>query len=273
MRVMRNCRLTSATSEEALLETGERIPTRTIISCTGSISSPTLDLVPFERTATGRLVMDEFCRVKGQTNIWAGGDCAAVPRRDGTPAPPLAIWALTTGAQIGKNIVRTMAGRPLKRFRFSGLGDACTLGNKQAAAHLRGFPMRGALGYYAWRSIVLLYLPAWEKKFRLFMDWVVFPLFGRDVINMNLNKPVGVAHVMYEPGQDIVREGDVGQSLFIVRSGTVEVLKQAPNGSGPRASGHARTGRSLRRSSRFPASSPNRDRARENARGTVARAP
>lgn len=93
--------------------------------------------------------------------------------------------------------------------------------------------MRGALGYYAWRSLVLLYLPAWETKFRLFMDWMVFPLFGRDVVNMNLNKPVEVAHVMYEPGQDIVREGDVGQSLFIIRSGEVEVLKHAANGSAP----------------------------------------
>ena len=231
MRVARKCRLASATAEEAILNTGERIPTRTIIICTGTIPSPTLDLLPFERTANGRLLMDEFCRVKGQTNVWGGGDCAAVPRRDGTPAPPLAIWALTTGAQIGKNIRRTLAGRALKPFRFTGLGDACTLGHKRAAAHMRGLPMRGVLGYYVWRSIVLLYLPSWEKKFRLLMDWTVGPLFGSDVINMNVNKPVGVAPVMYEPGQEIVREGDVGQSLFIIRSGEVEVQKRTENGT------------------------------------------
>lgn len=231
MRIARNCRLASATSEEAILSTGEHIPTRTIIICTGSVPSATLDLLPFERTANGRLVMDEFCRVKGQTNVWAGGDCAAVPRQDGTPAPPLAIWALTTGAQIGKNIRRALAGRQLKPFRFSGLGDACTLGDKRAAAHMRGFPMRGLLGYYVWRSIVLLYLPAWEKKFRLFMDWMVGPIFGGDVVNMNVNKPVGVARVMYEPNQEIVREGDIGQSLFIIRSGEVEVLKHTKDGA------------------------------------------
>lgn len=231
MRLATKCRLVAATPEEAILDNGEHIPTRTIISCTGSAPSPILDLLPFARTTTGRLVMDEFCRVKGQTNIWGGGDCAAVPRHDGTPAPPLAVWALTTGGQIAVNIKRTLAGRALKPFRFKGLGDACTLGRKRAVAHLRGFPMCGLVGYYAWRLIVLLYLPAWEKKFRLLMDWMIVPLFGCDLINMNVHKPVGVARVMYEPGQDIVREGDVGQSLFIIRSGEVEVLQQSGNGS------------------------------------------
>ncbi len=231
LRLATNSRLASATPEEAILDTGEHIPTRTIISCTGATSSPILDMLPFERTASGRLVMDEFCRVKGQTHVWGGGDCAAVPRRDGTPAPPLAIWALTAGARIGGNIKRTLAGRAPRPYRFTGLGDACIIGDKRAAAHLKGFLIYGVLGYYAWRLIVLLYVPSWEKKWRVLMDWAFLPFFGSDVVNMNVHKPVGVTRVMYEPGQDIVREGDVGQSLFIIRSGEVEVLKQGDNGS------------------------------------------
>jgi len=231
LRLATNCRLASATTEEAILDNGERIPTRTIISCTGATSSPVLDLLPFERGSMGRLATDEFCRVKGQTNIWAGGDCAAVPRRNGSFAPPLAIWAMTTGAQIAVNIKRTIAGQALKPFRFTGLGDACTLGRQRAAAHLKGFPLRGIIGYYAWRFFMLRYVPVWEKRLRVLMDWMFAPIFGHDIVNMNIHKPVGVARVMYEPGQDIVREGDVGQSLFIIRSGEVEVLKQMDNGS------------------------------------------
>jgi NADH dehydrogenase len=232
-RVISNCRLAAATPEEAILTTGERIPTRTIIGCTGTTSSPILDLLPFERMPNGRLVMDEYCRVKGQDHIWAGGDCAAVPRRDGTPTPPLAIWALATGARVAVNIKATLAGRPLRPFRFTGLGDACTLGKKRAVAHLRGIPMRGRLGYVVWRCVVLLYLPAWEKKIRLLMDWFFMPFFGPDILNMNAFRSLGVMRVMYEPGQDIVRQGEVGQSLFIIRSGEVEVFRQALS-AGPR---------------------------------------
>jgi NADH dehydrogenase len=231
MRLVTHCRMAAATPEEAILDTGERIPTRTIISCTGATPSPLLDRLPFERTATGRLVMDKYCRVQGQTHVWAGGDCAAVPRRDGTPAPPLAIWALTAGARIGGNIKRALAGRELKPFRFTGLGDACIFGDKRAAGHLRGVQMRGKPGYYVWRLICLLYVPDWEKKWRVFMDWMLLPFFGSDVVNMNVHKPVGVTRVMYEAGQDIVREGDVGQSMFIVRTGEVEVLRQGENGA------------------------------------------
>ncbi len=233
LRIILNCRLASATPEEALLNTGERIPTRTIIACAGTTASPLLDLVPFERTKNGRLVMDEYCRVKGQDHIWGSGDCAAVPRRDGTPAPALAIWALTTGGRAGANIRASIEGRPLKPFRFSGIGDACTVGKNRAAAHLRGIPLKGKLGFIAWFSVVLMYIPAWEKKVRLIIDWLLLPIFGNDVINMNVQKPVGITPVHYEPGQDIVREGDVGQSLYIIRSGEVEVVKQGANGEPP----------------------------------------
>jgi len=147
-----------------------------------------------------------------------------------------------TGGQIAANIKATLQGRALKPFRFKGLGDACTLGNKRAAAHLRGLPLKGYIGYLTWRSVVLLYLPAWEKKFRLFLDWLIVPLFGADVINTNVHKPVGLMRVMYEPGQDIVREGDVGQSLFIIRSGEVEVLKSSANGGSPEVLATLRTG-------------------------------
>ena len=53
-------------------------------------SSPLLDQFPYERDSRGRLVTDQFCRVQGATNIWAGGDCAAVSHSDGGTCPPLA---------------------------------------------------------------------------------------------------------------------------------------------------------------------------------------
>jgi NADH dehydrogenase len=230
IRLLTNARLASATQEEAILNSGERIPTRSIISCTGTTFSPLLDTLPFERDRGGRVMTDEFCRVKGSSFVWAGGDCAAVPRQDGTYCPPLAIWAMTTGRQAAVNIKATIAGKPLKPYRFNGLGDACTLGNWRAAAQLKGVPVYGLAGYLAWRVFVIAYVPIWEKRIRLMFDWLIAPLFGRDLVNMNVHRAVGVSPVMYEPGQDIVREGEVGQSMFIIRAGEAEVYKNAANG-------------------------------------------
>jgi NADH dehydrogenase len=233
IRLMTKTRLASATQEEALLNTGERIPTRTIISCTGTTPHPLIAALPFERDPSGRIITDEFCRVKGSTFLWAAGDCAAVPRSDGTYCPPLAIWAITTGQQAAVNIKATLAGRPLRPYRFNGLGDACTLGNWRAAAHLKGIPLYGLLGYLSWRGFVLAYLPLWEKRVRLIADWLIGPFVGRDLINMNVHRPMSVRPVMFEPGQEVVREGEVGQSLYLIRSGEVEVFKRSENGGPP----------------------------------------
>ena len=230
IRLITKTRLASATQEEAVLSTGERIPTRTIISCTGSIPHPLIAALPFERDRSGRVITDEFCRVKGSQFLWAGGDCAAVPRSDGSYCPPLAIWAITTGQQAATNIKATLTGGSLKPYRFNGLGDACTLGNWRAAAHLKGIPLYGLLGYLSWRGFVVAYLPLWEKKIRLIVDWLIAPFVGRDLINMNVHRPMSVRPVIFEPGQDIVREGEVGQSLYIIRSGEVEILKKSEDG-------------------------------------------
>lgn len=226
VRILTGVRLASATTEAAVLSTGERVPTRTIISCIGTAPSPLLDQIPAVRDGLGRLVTDACLRVQGVSDVWSAGDCAAVPHPDGGTVPPLAIWAMTAGRQLGRNIAATLAGREPRPYRFTGLGDACVLGHRQAVGHLKGIQLTGLVGYIGWRYFMVRYLPAWEKKVRLVVDWLLAPFFGRDLIDTRVHRPIDVVSVLYEPGQDIVREGDIGHELYIIRSGEVEVWKR-----------------------------------------------
>lgn len=230
VRIVAGVRLASATTEAAVLSTGERVPTRTIISCVGTAPSPLLDRIPAERDDAGRLVTDACLRVQGVSDVWSAGDCAAVPHPDGGTCPPLAIWAMTAGRQLGRNIAAALAGRPTQPYRFTGLGDACVLGHRSAVGHLKGIQLTGLAGYVGWRFFMVLYLPAWEKKLRLVVDWLLAPLFGRDLIDTRVHRPLEVVPVFYEPGQDIVREGEIGNDLYLVRSGEVEVWKRRDDG-------------------------------------------
>ncbi len=225
-------RLASATGEEAVLDNGERIATRTIISCTGAKAAPIVEGLGFERDEGGRLVTDSFLNVKGETNIWAAGDCAANPLKGGGTSPPLAIWAMMAGRHIGKNIKKRLRDREPTAYRFNGLGDACTLGRRRAAAHLKGFQIRGLFAYIIWRFFMVLYVPSPEKKFRVMFDWLIGPIFGRDLVNMNVHRQVSIRPAIYEPGQDIVSEGEIGQSLYIIKAGEVEVIKGASGNGG-----------------------------------------
>lgn len=217
--------LHAATADEAVLTSGERIPTRTLISCTGMKASPLLDQFPSGRDSRGRLVTDSFCRVPGLTNVWAGGDCAAVPHPDGGTCPPLAHYAQKAGSNIGANILRATEGKPLKSYSFNGLGEACTLGHRSAIAHIKGVPTCGYLAWIGWRFIVLtMFVPSWTRRIRLMSDWWWTLILGRDIVNPRIADTGAISHVLYEPGQIVVPAGETRRYHYLVESGELDVV-------------------------------------------------
>lgn len=226
-----NTRLTAATSEEAVLNGEERIPTRSILSCAGSAFSPLLDGLPFEQDKRGRMKVDATGRVQGSDSLWAAGDCAAMPHPNGGVCPTIATYAMFGGKHVGRNIVRTLGKRPLKPFSFSGIGEGCSIGHRRAVAHLKGIPMWGVPGWVAWRATFMYFIPSWDRKLRILLDWVLTAFSGRDIANIRMNEPFGVRKEMYEPGQAIVREGDVGQQMYVISEGEVDVTRAASDGS------------------------------------------
>lgn len=222
-----NTGLTAATANEAVLKSGERIPTRTIITCTGMKPSPLLEQFPFAHDKRGRLETDPFCRVPNADNIWAGGDCAAVPHPAGGTCPPLAHYAQKAGTTIGKNIVRLLTAKLMKPYSFNGLGEACTLGHRCAIAHLKGIPACGFFAWIGWRFIVLtMFVPSWTRRVRLMFDWWLTLLLGRDVVNPCIDEHGAISHALYEPGQVIVPLGEIRPYHYLVEAGEVDIVAQ-----------------------------------------------
>ncbi len=233
IEVRLNTKLASASSEEAILSDGTRVPTRTVVACAGMSAVPVVMGLEVERNAQQRIVTDRFARVLGHEDLWAGGDCAAVPLADGGIAPGLAIWAMTVGRLIGRNIGRVLDRAELEPYRFTGLGDACAIGHRRAIAKLNGVPINltGTAAWLVWRGFMLLYLPLWQKRVRVLFSWLMTAVVGRDILNLRGDASMNVSRALFDEGQDIVREGDVGTSLFLIQEGTVEVLKRGPDGN------------------------------------------
>jgi NADH dehydrogenase len=225
LEILLKTRLVSATPTEVILDSGERIPTRTLISCTGTAASPLLDQLGAERDERGRVITESTCSIKGCTNVWTAGDCAAVPHPRGGYCPPLATYAMMAGRQIGRNIRRQLQGRPQRELRFTGLGDACALGGRRAVAELKGVPLRGFMAWILWRLFMLYYLPTWDRRIRLMSDWFLAPLTGRDIVGLDTDHHLGIVQARYEPGQLIVEEGDSGADMYIIQEGQVEVIQ------------------------------------------------
>ena len=224
-------RLAAATPEEAVLSDGSRIATRSIVSSAGTVPSPLLDQLPYERDESGRLATDEFTRVIGAENVWAAGDCAAVPHPKGGACPTLAIFAMMTGRQAGKNIIRSVRGRAPKPYRFPGLGDACGLGRRRAVGRLWGIELKGIPAWVAWRTTFFVLVPTRDRRVRILLDWLLTPLLGRDIVEMRVREPYGLRREHYEAGQEIVRQGELGQRLYLVWEGEVEIVREDGEGT------------------------------------------
>jgi NADH dehydrogenase len=153
-----------------------------------------------------------------------------VPHPQGGTCPPLAIFARTAGRQIAANIERGIEGRPLDPYRFAGIGDACTVGRRRAVAHLKGIRLTGVPAWVIWRLMGLSFVPLLDRKMRLVADWLLWPIVGRDLINVRSDESFGLTRQHYEPGQDIVRQGDIGHCLYVIWKGEVDVLRQTASG-------------------------------------------
>ncbi len=226
LKIILNTRIKSATGDEAVFEDGSKIQTRTIISCTGNAQSPLLEKLDLKRDKMHRLITDPYGNAIDQKYIWAAGDCAAVPMTDGGTAPPLAIFAMTAGSLVGKNIVNYIQNRPLTKYSFTGLGDAASLGNRTAVGHFKGIPLLGFHAWVIWRIFMFLYIPTWDRRLRALSDWLLWPIIGRDIVSIQKKEGLGISKKLFEPGQLIVVEGDIGKNLYVIQSGKVEIIKE-----------------------------------------------
>lgn len=251
VELMTSTRVSWATPNEVGLSNGERIPTRTLISAVGTKAAPILATLPVEMDERGRVKTERTMQVAGFPNVFAAGDCAAVPHPKGGTCPPVGIFALMEGSHASKNILRLMKGQESRPFTFSGLGQAVSIGRRTAVGEMRGIEFTGLICWLFWRIMLLYNIPTWDRKLRLLADWLIWPLVGRDIVEMSVNDAddYEISHHLFQPGEEIIEAGHFGRYLYLISEGEVEQvgadgLVQATLGAGG-SFGHARADRKL----------------------------
>jgi NADH dehydrogenase len=166
----------------AVLSTGEEVPTRTVCWTAGVKPPAIVRQLGLPLTKGGRIDVDATMRVKGQDNVWAIGDAAAVPdpaQARKAPTPPTAQHAIRQGRVVGHNVAAALAGRKPRPFRYRTLGVFVDLGQHKAVATMLGLRLRGFPAWFAARTYHLAMMPGAARRVRLAADWTVGLLFGR----------------------------------------------------------------------------------------------
>jgi NADH dehydrogenase len=217
-------RLQSATPATAVLEDGSRIPTRTLVSTVPSSPNPLIEGMALA-TEGGRLVCDANLQAVDRANVWAVGDCARVPGPTGAGSPPTAQHAVRQAKLLAENISRALRAEAPKPYTFTGLGKLGSLGHHRAVAELPGgVHLSGRPAWLLWRSIYWWKLPGVDRKIRVGLRWLGDAVVGGNPVNLNLGSVQGVEQEHFEPGEYVFREGDRGNGLYMVVSGTAEVV-------------------------------------------------
>ncbi len=231
IEILFNKHLLSATPHEAILENDERILASTVISTVPPTCNPLIEALPLKKVKD-RIETDKTMLAQGTKNIWALGDCAAVPAETALKYCPLtAQFAVRQAKCVAYNIWASLHNKPPKSFTFKGYGMLLSLGHRKAAAELfGGIKFSGFLAWLFWRFVYWVKLPKFQRKIRVGISWLLDMIIPQESVQLKTEYPAGITHLFYAKGETIFHKGDIGNFLYIIQSGKVEVLDSSEKG-------------------------------------------
>jgi NADH dehydrogenase len=180
-----NTLITGAGPDYVELKGGQRIKTHLLIWTGGVSPSPALHQVDYPRDRRGGVSTDTYCRVSGYNDVWAIGDCAAIPQPGKQqPYTPTAQNATREGDLTARNIVASLRGEPLQPFIYQPIGELAMIGKRTGVASIRGMRFSGKLAWMMWRTVYLLKMPHLSMRLRVAVDWTDDLLFGREIAEL-----------------------------------------------------------------------------------------
>jgi NADH dehydrogenase len=185
IEVFLETRLESAEGGRMRLSNGQEFEAGTLVWTTGVRANPLLSRMGLPLDDRGRVLADQFLRVRGIEHAWTAGDGAAVPDlTSGGISPPTAQHALRQARRLAGNVVASRRGRQLVPFRYENLGGLVSLGRYKGVARVPGLRLRGFPAWFLHRTYHLSRIPTFNRKVRVMIDWTVALFFRRDVVQL-----------------------------------------------------------------------------------------
>lgn len=184
--------LTSAVGGKIELSTGESFESDLIIWTAGVMANPMLRGTDLPVEERGRLRVQADLRVINDDGVvegaWGAGDVTAAPDLTGGGVGgfcvPNAQHAVRQGKLMAKNIVAVLRDEAPKDYFHKNLGAVAGLGLYNGAFQSGGFAVTGFLAWVMHRGYHGLAIPMWERKVRVFGNWILNFLFRRDLVGI-----------------------------------------------------------------------------------------
>jgi NADH dehydrogenase len=224
VEIILNDRLTAATSEKAILQSGAEIPCKTLVSTVPSALPSVVQNLDCPKVR-GRLLVNTRLELRDyEGEVWALGDCAAIETVAGTKVPPTAQHAIREATTAASNVACAVRGGKQVEFAFAGLGTIGSLGHGAAVAEICGVKVSGLFAWLLWRGIYLMKMPGLNRKARVATDWLLHLLFPPELAQTRAGFDSGIRNQHFEPGDIIFQQGDLGDCVYVIEEGECDVL-------------------------------------------------
>jgi NADH dehydrogenase len=165
---------------------GATLEAGTIVLAAGIESNPLAARIAVDHDERGRIAVDATLRSRSHPEVWALGDCAAIPGPDGRPYPALAQHAVREGRHLARNLAAALDGGRPAPFVYHSLGTMASLGHSRAVAQVMGLRLRGFPAWWLRRTYYLLQMPRWDRRLRIVLDWTVALFFRPDITKVDI---------------------------------------------------------------------------------------
>src|SRR5437588_6479428 len=159
-----------------LTETGlqvgdEFIPCRVKIWAAGNNASfvgKTLG-VPVDRV--GRVMVNDNLSIPGHPEVQVIGDLANFSHQTGQSLPGVSPVAMQQGRHADRNILRMIANRERRPFRYWDKGSMATIGRKKAVADLNFVHLSGLPAWLVWLFVHIIFLVGFRNRLAVLFQW------------------------------------------------------------------------------------------------------
>ena len=182
--------LTSAVGGKIELSTGQTFESDTIVWTAGVMANPVLRSTDLPVEERGRLRVQADLRVVGDKGVvedaWGAGDVSAVPDLTGGGVGgfcvPNAQHAVRQGKLLAKNIVAALRDEEPVNYFHKNQGAVAGIGLYHGVFQSGRVAVKGLIAWFMHRGYHGFAIPTWERKIRVFGNWILNFLLRRDVV-------------------------------------------------------------------------------------------
>jgi NADH dehydrogenase len=184
--------LASATDGRIELSTGETFEADLIVWTAGVMANPVLKNTDLPIEERGRLRVQADLRVVDDNGVvddaWGAGDACAVPdliegQGVGGYTVPNAQHAVRQGKLMAKNLVAVIRGEEPREYVHRNQGAVAGIGLYEGV-YQGPFAIKGLIAWFMHRGYHGFAMPMWERKIRVFGEWIINFLTRRDTVGI-----------------------------------------------------------------------------------------